>query len=167
MKIYINKIYEVKAINSTDDTSLIEIEIDREKVFGDMSDFMILNYCYKQDENGYSIYPSSNYTEVVEQDYRIKVDKFKAKIFNLEEGQMQQDSEILINMMANTEMFEILLGMMPSQINSNSLNSKGVNPMVEVYVTLIIKGVKTVDDAPLVIREQVIERLKQLDISAK
>lgn len=167
MKIYVNQEYEIKAINSSADKSLIETEVDREVVFGDMSDFMILNYCYKQDGNGYSIYPSSNYTEVVEQDYRIKVDKFKAKIFNLEEGQMQQDSEILINMMANTEMFEILLGMMPSQINSNSLNSKGVNPMVEVYVTLIIKGVKTVDDAPLVIREQVIERLKQLDISAK
>ena len=167
MKIFINQNYEIKAINLCEDASLTEIDVDRELIFGNMSDFMILNYCYKQDGNGYSIYPSSNYTEVVEQDYRIKVDTSKEKIFNLEEGQRQQDDEILINMMANTEMFEILLGMMPSQINLNSLNSKGVQPMVEVYVTLIIKGVKTVDDAPLVIREQVIERLKQLDISAK
>ena len=146
---------------------MTEIDVDRELVFGNMSDFMILNYCYEQSENGYSVYPASDYSKLLERDYRIKVDTSKEKIFNLEEGQTLQDSEILINMMANTEMFELLLSMMPSQINSNSLNSKGVNPMVEVYVTLIIKGVKTVDDAPLVIREQVIERLKQLDISTK
>ena len=52
MKIYVNAKHEIKAINSTTNTSLIEIEVDREKVFGDKSDFMILNYCYKQDENG-------------------------------------------------------------------------------------------------------------------
>jgi hypothetical protein len=45
MKIYINGKHEIKAINSTTDTSLIEIEVDREEVFGDKSDFMILNYC--------------------------------------------------------------------------------------------------------------------------
>ena len=69
MKIYINSKHEIKAINSTDDTSLTEIEVDRKKVFGDMTDFMILNYCYKQDENGYSIYPSSDYSKLVEEDY--------------------------------------------------------------------------------------------------
>ena len=53
MKIYINSDYEIKAINSTNDETLKEIEVDRELVFETMSDFMILNYCYKQDENGY------------------------------------------------------------------------------------------------------------------
>ena len=68
MKIYINENYEIKAINSTDDASLIEIEVDRNLVFKNMSDFMILNYCYKQDENGYSIYSASNYSKLVEED---------------------------------------------------------------------------------------------------
>ena len=62
MKIYINSNYEIKAINSTTDETLKEIEIDRELVFGTMSDFMILNYCYKQYDNGYSIYPSKDYS---------------------------------------------------------------------------------------------------------
>ena len=167
MKIYVNQEYEIKAINSSADKSLIETEVDREVVFGDMSDFMILNYCYKQDENGYSVYPASDYPKLVEQDYRIKVDESKAKIFNLEEGQMQQDGEILINMMANIEMFEMILGMMPSQVNLNSLNSKGVKPMVEVYVTLILKGVLNKEDVPVTIREQVIERCNQLGIPVK
>ena len=163
-KIYINKNYEIKAIDFTDDTSLTEIEVDREEVFGDMTDFMILNYCYKQDENGYSIYPASDYSKLVEEDYKIKIDETRAKIFKLEDEQVQQNNEILVNMLANTEMFEMILGMMPVEIN---LNSKGVNPMVEVYATLIIKGIKSIEDVPLVLREQVIERLKQLEVPVK
>ena len=84
MKIYINENYEIKAINSTDDTLLIEIEVDRNLVFGDKSDFMILNYCYKQDESGYSIYPASDYSKLVEEDYKIKIDESQKKISILE-----------------------------------------------------------------------------------
>ena len=164
IKIYINKEYEIKAINSTNDTSLTEIEVNREEVFGDMSDFMILNYCYKEDKTGYSIYPASNYSKLVEEDYKIKIDNSVKNISILEKEQVQQNEEILINMMANIEMFEMILNMMPTEIN---LNSKGVNPMVEVYATLIIKGIKSIDDVPLVIREQVIERLKQLEVTVK
>ena len=64
MKIYINSNYEIKSINQSEDNSLIEIEIDREKVFGDKSDFMILNYCYKPSENGYSVYPAIDYNTI-------------------------------------------------------------------------------------------------------
>ena len=164
MKIYVNAKHEIKAINSTTDTSLIEIEVDREKVFGDKSDFMILNYCYKQNKDGYSIYPASNYSKLVEEDYRIKTDESRTKISILEDEQVQQNNEILVNMLANTEIFEMILGMIPVEIN---LNSKGVNPMVEVYATLIIKGVKSIENVPLALREQVIERLKQLEVPVK
>ena len=61
MKIYINSNYEIKAINQSEDNSLIMYEIDREQVFGDKSDFMILNYCYKPTDGGYSVYPSMDY----------------------------------------------------------------------------------------------------------
>ena len=84
MKIYVNSKHEIKSINFTEDTSLTEIEVDRDDVFGDKSDFIILNYCYKQDENGYSIYPASNYSDIVEEDYKIKVDEAQKKISILE-----------------------------------------------------------------------------------
>ena len=84
MRIYTNKNHEIKTINSTNDTSLTEIEVNREEVFGDKSDFMILNYCYKQDENGYSIYPASDYSKLVEEDYKIKIDESQKKISILE-----------------------------------------------------------------------------------
>ena len=64
MKIYINSNYEIKAINQSEDNSLIEIEIDRKEVFGEVSDFVILNYCYKPSETGYSIYPSIDYNTI-------------------------------------------------------------------------------------------------------
>ena len=72
-------------------------------------------------------------------------------------------------MLANTEMFEIILGMMPMTLSIDEKNTKnsGGSSMIEVYVTLIIKGVKTIEDVPLVIREQVIERLKQLEVPVK
>ena len=84
MKIFINENYEIKAINSDNDATLNEIEVDREIVFGNMSDFMILNYCYKQDENGYSIYPASDYSKLLEEDYKIKIDESQKKISILE-----------------------------------------------------------------------------------
>ena len=62
MKIFINENFEIKAINQSEDNSLQEIEIDRDLVFGDKSDFMILNYCYKPSESGYSIYPAMDYS---------------------------------------------------------------------------------------------------------
>ena len=61
MKIYINSNFEIKAINQSEDNSLIMYEIDRAQVFGDKSDFMILNYCYKPTAGGYSVYPSMDY----------------------------------------------------------------------------------------------------------
>ena len=64
MKIYVNVNNEIKAINSTDDTSLVEIEVNREEVFGDMTDFMILNYCYKPNEDEYSICPTFDYSTI-------------------------------------------------------------------------------------------------------
>ena len=61
MKIYINSNYEIKAINQCEDNSLTMYEIDRDLIFGDKSDFMILNYCYKPSDSGYSVYPAIDY----------------------------------------------------------------------------------------------------------
>ena len=104
MKIYINEDYEIKAINSTDDELLEEIEVNRNDVFGDKSDFMILNYCYKQDENGYSIYPSRNYSDIVEEDYRLKIDESRKKISILEAENKALKQELSITQDAINEL---------------------------------------------------------------
>lgn len=76
MFIFINEKYEIKAIYETNDESLKKIEIDRDEVFGGYSDFLILNYCYKENENGgYSTYPADNHERLVNIDSQIKIKK--------------------------------------------------------------------------------------------
>ena len=104
MKIYINENYEIKAINSTVDETLKEVEVDRIEVFGDMSDFMILNYCYKQDESGYSIYPARNNSDIVGEDYRLKVDESQKKISILEAENKTLKQELSITQDAINEL---------------------------------------------------------------
>lgn len=96
-----------------------------------------------------------------------KISILEAENEKLKVEQEQQNEEILVNMLANTEMFEMILGMMPMTLSEDKTKNNGGNSMIEVYVTLIIKGVKTIEDVPLVIREQVIERLRQLEVPVK
>lgn len=62
MLIGINELNEIKQINAITDETLTQIEVDRETVFGDMSDFMILNYKYTPYEYGYSLTPAFDYS---------------------------------------------------------------------------------------------------------
>lgn len=96
-----------------------------------------------------------------------KISILESENTNLKVEQTQQNDEILVNMLANTEMFEMILSMMPSTYSiKNNKNNGGIS-MIEVYATLIIKGVKTIDDVPVVIRAQVEERLRQLEVPVK
>lgn len=95
-----------------------------------------------------------------------KISVLEAENEKLKVEEEKQNEEILVNMLANTEMFEMILGMMPTTLSIENKNNGGSN-MVEVYVTLIIKGIKAVEDVPLAIKEKVIERLKQLEIPVK
>ena len=99
MKIYINSNHEIKAINSTTDETLTEIEVDRELVFGSMSDFMILNYCYKPSDSGYSVYPSKDYSmlELLDSQLVNKISILEAENSALLESQKVQDRTIVEN----------------------------------------------------------------------
>ena len=111
LKIYINSNNEIKAINSTNDTSLTEIEVDRKEVFANMSDFMILNYCYKEDENGCSIYPASDYSKLVEEDYKIKIDETRKKVSILETENENLKQELSLTQDAVNEMLFMMMNL--------------------------------------------------------
>jgi hypothetical protein len=81
-------------------------------------------------------------------------------------SQSNQDEEILNNMIATTEIFEMVLGAIPDTYSVEN-RTLGGDKMVEIYCTLIIKGVKSIDDVPLMLKEKVIERLKQLEVDVK
>ena len=82
------------------------------------------------------------------------------EIEKLKAEQCQQNEEILVNMLANTEMFEMILGMMPTEINLNSKNNGVSMGICDIYVSLIEKGIKTINDVPVQILEQVKNKLK-------
>lgn len=97
-----------------------------------------------------------------------KISVLEAENEKLKVEEEKQNEEILVNMLANTEMFEMILGEQPMTLSiEKNIKNTGGNSMVEVYVTLIIKGIKAVEDVPLAIKEKVIERLKQLEVPVK
>ncbi|WP_195939254.1 CD1375 family protein [Romboutsia sp. 1001713B170131_170501_G6] len=103
-----------------------------------------------------------------EQQEQITLEEQANKISILEGEQETQNEEILSNMLATTEVFEMILTMSaPMSVdieNKNKNKNLGGSSMVEVYVTLILKGVKTIDQVPAIIRDQV---QTQLDLLTK
>ena len=100
-----------------------------------------------------------------------EIKETNAEIENINDYQTMQDDEIVMNMMASTDIFELVLQMMSMQLEPASYNetktkreTTGGNKMIELYVSLILKGKKTMDDVPTVIRPQVEAMLKDVGV---
>ena len=145
-------------------------EEEKEKLIKDNSDLTLIKVAYHLGES-YLVFTDEEIEYELTENEILgnKISILEAENEKLKIEQEQQNEEILVNMLANTEMFEMILGMMPMTLSIEDKNTKnnGGSNMVEVYCTLIIKNVKTIEDVPLVIREQVIERLKQLEVPVK
>lgn len=76
-----------------------------------------------------------------------------------------QKDETMVTMVAMTEVFEMVLSQSIATLNFK--NRKVDTTMVEVYVTLILKGKKTLDQVPTVIRPQVEATLKDLGVTVE
>lgn len=104
MIIGINEKNEIKQIHMITDEDLKIIDIDRELIFGDMSDYMILNYKYEELEDGCIISPVKEYQQLILNDCIIKSKEQGNKISILEaenksllESQKVQDRTIVEN----------------------------------------------------------------------
>lgn len=84
------------------------------------------------------------------------------KIESLEKEHLVQERNIDTCLLANVELFEMLVSMV--SLESARYSEGGVSSMVEVYVTLILKGKKTLDEVPSIIRSQVESMLKELGV---
>ena len=83
-------------------------------------------------------------------------------VYALEETNNNQDSLIDISLCATDEMYsmiEPLLSAVPQTLNNERMISK----MVDMYVAMVIRGLKTIDEVPVRYREQVKEILAQLE----
>ena len=80
------------------------------------------------------------------------------EIDSINEYQESQDNEILNTMLATTEIYETILMATASVLASNEEevnNNIFGKRMISIYATLVEKGLKTIDEIPFVIREQV------------
>ena len=80
--------------------------------------------------------------------------------------QQVQDQQILSSMLASTEIFELVLAVMPMQLGDERQSTEGGSKMVEVYVTLIIAGEKTLEQVPALVRPKVEAQLKAMGVLA-
>lgn len=106
----------------------------------------------------------------------LKLSTLSKEVANLknENGELKQKNEelelkVLANeelaicaMIATTELFEMALAMSEQEVALKAEKNKGGSTMVEVYVTLILKGKKTLEQVPAVIRPQVEAMLQDL-----
>nr|DAO08277.1 MAG TPA: CotH kinase protein [Caudoviricetes sp.] len=97
------------------------------------------------------------------------INEAKEEVKNINGYQVIQDEEIMMNMMASADIFELVLGILSMQLETASCNENereiiGGNKMIELYATLIIKGKKTIEDVPTKIRPQVEAMLKDLGV---
>lgn len=86
---------------------------------------------------------------------------------NIENEKLKQTNEIQdelidINMCATDEMYVLLEPLLAQSISTMSLE-RGVSKMVDLYVAMIQRGLKTIEQVPERYREQVREVLEQLE----
>lgn len=138
MKIYVNLNNEIKAIDTTSDITLTEIEIDRELVFGSMSDFMILHYKFIKDATGYSICPAIDYDKLLylenkeiirEQAHKISILEAENKALNTKVDTVKfTHSDLILDMDFRIMDIEDSIGIVPTtklfmRIGENNMNS--------------------------------------------
>jgi hypothetical protein len=81
-------------------------------------------------------------------------------IAKLEEKSKLQEEELITSLLASTDMFEMILSLLGVNTFALTKESKEANRITDVYIALITRGKKTLEDVPSVIREVVKNKLR-------
>lgn len=81
----------------------------------------------------------------------------------LQNRMVENEENIVATMMACSELYEMLLTAVDTYDLEGGKDTvvKFANGMINVYITLIKKGLKTIDDVPEKLKQQVIEELEK------
>lgn len=112
--------------------------------------------------------------------FKIPTSTIEVLVSILQEKNSELSSQVVVleeenvsTMMAIAEVFELMVNIMPTNMTTINISAstdaatdqrKGGLQMVEVYVTLIIKGKKTLEQVPAIIRPQVEAQLIELGV---
>ena len=81
------------------------------------------------------------------------------RLNKVEEDNTIQDELINISLLATDEMFMMLEPL----LEVVQINERGLSKMVDMYVAMIMRGLKTIDEIPLRYREEVKQIIEQLE----
>ena len=97
-----------------------------------------------------------NYKEIGDNDFPINLGN---KLKDIEEINKNQDELINISLLATDEMYL----MIEPLLSINTMNTKGGSKMVDLYVAMVIRGLKTIEEVPARYRDEVREILDKLE----
>ena len=86
-------------------------------------------------------------------------EKLITKITEIDKENLIQNELIDISLLATDEMYMIIEPLLGAMI----INERGVSRMVDMYIAMIMRGLKTIDEIPLRYREEVRLILEQLE----
>ena len=86
-------------------------------------------------------------------------EKLITKITEIDKENLIQNKLIDISLLATDEMFMML----ESLLEAVQINERGMSKMIDMYVAMVMRGLKTVDEVPLRYREDVRRILEELE----
>ena len=84
-------------------------------------------------------------------------------VYGLEKTNKNQDELINVSLCATDEMYMMLEPLLQSVPQTLQINERMMNKMVDLYVAMVMRGLKTIDEVPLRYREEVKEILAKLE----
>ena len=126
-----------------------------------ISDFGHLLHDIKSDIYSSKFYLSinaslDNFKEVKDENID---EKLITKVSEIDKENLIQNELIDISLLATDEMFMILEPL----LEVVQINERGMSKMIDMYVAMIMRGLKTVDEVPLRYREDVRRILEELE----
>ena len=94
---------------------------------------MILSYCYREDEFGYSVYPAYNYDSILARDNYLKIGEVAEKI-----SLLTQENEIQEEAIANLT-YELMI-MQVNEKTSINKSTVGISPKYNMIKKWYEKG---------------------------
>ena len=86
-------------------------------------------------------------------------EKLMTKITEIDKENLIQNELIDISLLANDEMYM----MIEPLLEAVQIDERGMSKMIDMYVAMIMRGLKTVDEVPLRYREDVRRILEELE----
>ena len=125
------------------------------------SDFGCLLHDIKSDIYSSKFYLSKNaslddFKEVKDKNID---EKLINKVAEIDQENLIQNELIDISLLATDEMFMMLEPL----LEAVQIDERGMNKMIDMYVAMIMRGLKTIDEVPLRYREEVRLILEQLE----